>query len=367
MRRYAALEARTKKRAEAGLSRTLRSLDMQTATTGLLDGQRVNVFCSNDYLGLAHHPAVRAAYTGAGAGAARLISGNRPVHAALEAAISEWYGRPATLFSSGYHANLALMGAVLEPNDWVASDALNHASIIDGLRLAKAKRQILAHGDPSGLRADLRMAIVEGLYSMDGDTLAIGDYTGQHWLAVDEAHAVGVLGPEGRGVAAAQGVRPDFLVGTLGKALGVYGAFIVGPSALRAALINQGRSFIYTTGLPEPIAHAALVALALANDERRARLKNRVRRLREGLHQLGVPALGQDHIVPIVLGEQTMSVAQALSAHGHWVVGIRAPTVPAGSERLRITLSAAHTDDQIDGLLDALATVLKETPNVYTA
>jgi 8-amino-7-oxononanoate synthase len=202
---------------------------------------------------------------------------------------------------------------------------------------------------------------------MDGDTLAIGDYTGQHWLAVDEAHAVGVLGPEGRGVAAAQGVRPDFLVGTLGKALGVYGAFIVGPSALRAALINQGRSFIYTTGLPEPIAHAALVALALANDERRARLKNRVRRLREGLHQLGVPALGQDHIVPIVLGEQTMSVAQALSAHGHWVVGIRAPTVPAGSERLRITLSAAHTDDQIDGLLDALATVLKETPNVYTA
>jgi 8-amino-7-oxononanoate synthase len=162
-----------------------------------------------------------------------------------------------------------------------------------------------------------------------------------------------VLGPEGRGVAAAQGVRPDFLVGTLGKALGVYGAFIVGPSALRAALINQGRSFIYTTGLPEPIAHAALVALALANDERRARLKNRVRRLREGLHQLGIPALGQDHIVPIVLG--------------HWVVGIRAPTVPAGSERLRITLSAAHTDDQIDGLLDALATVLKETPNVYTA
>lgn len=364
MTRYAALSRRVAAINEAGLARQLRTLEMTGPTMGQLSGRPVHVFCSNDYLGLAHHPEVRAAHVGAGTGAARLISGNRPAHQELEAAISEWYGRPATLFSSGYHANLALMSTVLESGDRVASDALNHASIIDGLRLSRAERHILPHGDPTRIPPDTRMVVVEGLFSMDGDTVDLAQYTGaDRWLAVDEAHAVGALGPAGRGVAADQGVVPDFIVGTLGKALGVYGAFIVGPPDLRELLISQGRSFIYTTGLPESVARAATVALGLANAERRARLADRVRRLRTGLADLGLSAGGSAHIVPLGLGTRTMAVADALLARGHWVAGIRAPTVAPGTERLRITVSAAHTDDQIDGLLDALDAVLQEVPD----
>ena len=199
MSRFSALEERVEAVEAAGLRRTLRTLKMQDATTGWLDGGLVNVFCSNDYLGLSHHPDVLRACQGSGSGSSRLISGNRPAHACLEARLSTMYGRPATLFSSGYHANLALMSTVLRTDDVVCSDALNHASIIDGLRLSKAERKIVTHGDPSQLDSRARMVVVEGLYSMDGDTLSLEKYTGTHWLAVDEAHAVGVLGPQGRG------------------------------------------------------------------------------------------------------------------------------------------------------------------------
>jgi 8-amino-7-oxononanoate synthase len=313
------------------------------------------VFCSNDYLGLAQHPEVQAAYKGAGAGAARLISGNRPAHLALEAALSDLFGRPATLMSSGYHANLALLSTVVESQHVVASDALNHASIIDGLRLSRAKRVVIPHGDPGSVPSSARMAVVEGIYSMDGDILDLSLYQAPgRWLAVDEAHAFGALGPGGRGAAAAQGVEPDFLVGTLGKALGVYGAFVVGPPVLRELLLSQGRSFIFTTGLPEPVAAAALVALGLADDARRDKLAANVHRLRSGLAQLGLASESGNHIIPVVLAEQTMAVADALLERGFWVAGVRPPTVPAGRERLRITVSAAHTADQIDGLLDAL-------------
>jgi 8-amino-7-oxononanoate synthase len=364
MNRYAALTRRVAAINEAGLARSLRPLEMTGPTSGRLAGDEVQVFCSNDYLGLAQHPEVRAAYGGAGAGAARLISGDRPAHQALEATIGEWFGRPATLFSSGYHANLALMSTVLESGDHVASDALNHASIIDGLRLSRATRHVLDHGDSRSIPANARMVVVEGMYSMDGDVLDLRRYTDpDRWLAVDEAHAVGVLGPDGQGAAAAQGVVPDFIVGTLGKALGVYGAFVVGPPSLRELLVSRGRSFIYTTGLPEPVVRAASVAIRLATDERRARLSERVRRMRGGLRDLGIDAGGDAHIIPVGLGPRTMNVASALLARGYWVAGIRPPTVPQGTDRLRITVSAAHEDHQIDGLLSALDTVLRDTPD----
>lgn len=333
---------------------------MTDAVTGMLDGDPVTVFCSNDYLGLANHPDVASA--GGGAGSSRLISGNRPAHEALEQRLSALYGRPATLFSSGYHANLALMSTVLASGDVVASDALNHASIIDGLRLSKAERVILPHGDSSAVPADAKMAVVEGLYSMDGDVLQLGSYAGEHWLAVDEAHAFGVLGPEGRGAAADQGIEPDFVVGTLGKAIGAYGAFVVGPPSLRELFLSRGRAFIFTTGLPESVVRQAVAGLDLADSERRERLADRVDRLRRGLVDLGIEALGQHHVVPIVLGERTMAVAEGLLAKGFWAAGIRAPTVPAGQERIRITCSSEHTPLQIDQLLSALEQTLKELP-----
>ena len=176
-----------------GLRRSLRTLTMTSATTGDMAGAHVHVFCSNDYLGLAHHPDVIEAFKGSGSGASRLISGNRPAHQHLEERLSDLYGRPATLFSSGYHANLALMSTVLEGGDVVCSDALNHASIIDGLRLSKAHRKVIPHANPEEIDETARMVVVEGLYSMDGDTLTLADYRGEHWLAVDEAHSFGVL------------------------------------------------------------------------------------------------------------------------------------------------------------------------------
>jgi 8-amino-7-oxononanoate synthase len=331
---------------------------MITATTAEVEGRYVDVFCSNDYLGLAHHPDVRKAWRGAGAGSARLIAGDRPSHHALEEVLSDRYGRPVTLFTSGYHANLALMQVLLEEGDVAVSDAMNHASIIDGLRLSKATRVIAPHGTAE-VPAGARLVVTEGLFSMDGDVVDLprlgrSAAAAGAWLCVDEAHAVGVLGPGGRGASFGAGVVPDFVVGTLGKAFGSMGAFVVGPPALRTLLISQGRSFIFTTALPEPAARAAFVALRLADDGLRAQLAANVRRLRAGLWALGISAPGRDHIVPIVLGARTMAVAAALKARGVLVPGIRPPTVAPGAERLRITLSAAHTNAQIDHLLDAL-------------
>ena len=332
-----------------GLRRELRPLEMISATRARHAGRELVVFSSNDYLGLARDPRVRAAWTGGGAGSSRLISGSRPSHAELEAALSEHFGGAALVFSSGYQANLAVLTTLFEAGQVVASDRLNHASIIDGLRLSRAAVEIVEHGV---IWEGCDGVVVEGLYSMDGDRLRLRQVPG--WLVVDEAHAVGCLGPGGRGVAWDQGVRPDVLIGTFGKAYGAAGAFVVGPPELRELLISAGRSFVYTTALAEPAARAALAGFRAADEARREWLAGRVQRLRRGLHQLGLEALGHDHVVPVVLAERTMPVAAALSEAGYYVPGIRAPTVPAGQERLRISLSAAHTDDQIDGLLEAL-------------
>lgn len=362
---YAPLAARLATLEAQGRRRRLRALTMVSPTEARDEaGHPLVVFSSNDALGLAEHPELRAAWQGAGTGSARLISGDRPAHHELEEALSEHFGRPATLFSSGWHANLALLGTVVQRGELVASDALCHASIIDGVRLSRARKEILPHGVVGPLPAGCRLLVQEGLYSMDGDrpdlaAAAASARAAGAWLAVDEAHAVGALGPEGRGAAAAQGVIPDFLVGTLGKAYGAFGAFVVGPPELRELLISAGRTFIFTTGLPEPAARAALAGLRLATEARRQRLAARTRRFREGAAQLGLEVRGDAHICPVVLGHETMAAAGRLYEAGFYVPGIRAPTVPPGTERLRITLSAAHSEEQVDRLLDALADQLR--------
>ena len=356
--RYGPLLARVAALEAAGLRRELLALEPTGPTTARAAGQELTVFCSNDYLGLAQHPELREAFRGGGAGSARLVSGNRPAHAALEAALSERFGRPATLFSSGYAANLGLLTTVLQRGDRVVSDALNHASIIDGLRLTAAERTIVPHGSPAQL-SGARLAVTESLFSMDGDVAALESWTGEHWLAVDEAHAVGALGPDGRGVAAQQGVEPDFLVGTLGKAFGAAGAFVVGPEVLRPLLVSTARAFVYTTGLPEGVAAAALAGLRLATRERRERLAANAARLRSGLRQIGANVLGSAHILPVLTGERTMAVAARLRTAGIFAPGIRSPTVPRGLERVRLTASSEHTEAQIDRCVEAMDAALR--------
>ncbi len=358
MDRYAAWRARAEGITAEGLKRSLRAQIPTGPTTARIGANDYDVFSSNDYLGLAEHPEIRAAMGSGGAGAARLISGNRPEHDALEEALGAWMGRPATLFASGYLANVAVMTTLFGAGDLVASDALNHASIIDGLRLSKCRRAILPHGGTSVPEGTTGI-VVEGLYSMDGDAPDFaGMPKGPMWV-VDEAHAVGCLGPEGRGLAAAVGFIPDVVVGTLGKAFGAAGAFVIGPPEVRELLVSSARSFIYTTAMPAGVARAATVGLRLATQDRRDRLGSNTTRLREGLRQSGIEAGGVAHIVPIATGARTMEVAQHLFTLGVLVGAVRFPTVPRGQERLRLTVSAAHSHGQIDQLVENLVEVLK--------
>lgn len=337
-----------------GLTRTLRTLRPTGPTTGDLDGRPVIVACSNDYLGLAWDPEVRAAANGGGAGGSRLISGTRPVHRQLEEALEAHFGRPALLLGSGWHANVAVFSTVCEAGDVVASDALNHASIIDGLRLGRAERRVVPHLRPEAVPADARLVVVEGLFSMDGDVPPLRDYPDEPWLAVDEAHSVGCLGPGGRGVAAAQGVEPDILIGTFGKAYAAAGAFVVGPPELKRLLINAGRPFIFSTAPPEPVAAMALAGLRRADDFLRERLAANADRLRRNLGQLGWQVLGEHHILPVVVGERAMELSAHLLERGVFAPGIRFPTVPRGAERIRFTVSAVHTPEQLDRICDAM-------------
>ena len=335
---------------EEGLERRLRPLTMRDATRGEVDGRDVEVFSSNDYLGLAHHQEMRKAWKGGGAGSSRLIAGSRPSHRDLEDALEELFGKPALVFSSGYQANLAVMSTLFDASHTVGSDRFNHASIIDGLRLSACEVTITEHG-VFDLSADVQVA--EGLYSMDGDVVDLQQNPEQP-LVVDEAHAVGAVGPEGRGVCAQQGRDPDVLIGTFGKAYGAAGAFVVLDQDAKDLLISAGRSFIYTTALAEPAVRAAMLGLKLANDGRREKLAGNVKRFREGLKELGVTTRGDAHIVPVVLGDRTMEMAEALFSRGVYVPGIRYPTVARGDERLRFSLSSEHSDAAIDGALGAL-------------
>jgi glycine C-acetyltransferase/8-amino-7-oxononanoate synthase len=352
----------------SGLHRRLRLVESAQGPEVLLDGRPVLLLCSNNYLGLAGHPLVREAAAeaavrwGAGAGASRLISGSMGPHRELERRLAAFEGyEEALLFGSGYLANSGVIAALAGRDEVVFSDELNHASIIDGCRLARAETFVYRHADLDHLAWGLRSArkrasliVTDGLFSMDGDLAPLEglvDLARRHRcrLLVDEAHAIGTVGPGGRGTVAAAGFggEVDLLVGTLGKALGSYGAYVCASAETVEYLLNTARSFIFSTALPPPVVAAAGKALALleAEPEMVQRLGVNAAVLRQALEAEGLQVgLSQSQIVPVRVGgsEQAMRLSEALLEHGIFAQGIRPPTVPAGTSRLRFTAMSTH-------------------------
>jgi len=369
--------------AERGLLRSLEPLRGAAGVTAELGLERLINFSSNDYLGLAGDLRISSALGkgatrwGTGAGASRLVCGDFLPHRALEEELARFEGTEAALlFNSGYAANTGSLPVFAGPEDLILSDELNHASLIDACRLSRAKIQVYRHKDLGALdqalsRAHARRVVVvtDSVFSMDGDRAPLSGIAllcerfGALFF-VDEAHATGVLGPQGRGLCAEAGVAPDLRMATLSKAAGVLGAHVAASRAVCDLLLNRARPFVFSTALPPAIAHAALTALHLLagpeGDQRRARLQRNVQRLAAGLRELGLPAQTGSAILPVLLGLPSRAVAAAagLRARGLLVKAIRPPTVPDGTSRLRIALSAAHTDGQIDQLLGALREVL---------
>jgi 8-amino-7-oxononanoate synthase len=353
---------------ESGLRRRLRLVEGAQGPRIQLDGEAVLLLCSNNYLGLADHPRVREAAAeaalkwGAGAGAARLISGNMAPHRQLEERLACFKGYDAALlFGSGYLANVGVISALAGHGEVVFSDELNHASIVDGCRLARAETFVYRHGDTEHLAWGLKEAgerasliVTDGVFSMDGDVAPLDDLARLAFahgcrLMVDEAHATGAIGPGGRGSVAAAGLSGDVdvVVGTLGKALGSYGAYVCASVELSEYLLNTARPFIFSTALPPPALAAAIAALELleAEPERVERLRANAATLREGLAAEGLPASGApSQIVPLEVGdaERTMELCERLLERGVFAQGIRPPTVPAGSSRLRFSVMATH-------------------------
>ncbi|OYT71024.1 MAG: 8-amino-7-oxononanoate synthase [Chloracidobacterium sp. CP2_5A] len=374
----------------AGRWRELRLAQAPPTVTFLHSGRRWVNFSSNDYLGLATHPRLIAAAQaatarwGTGATASRLICGTLALHADLEAALVNFKvggrsGYRALLFNSGYHANLSLLTALADARDVVFSDALNHASLIDGCRLSRATVVVYRHNDVDDLRAKVaahrqarrKLIVTDAVFSMDGDVarlselLEVAEAAGA-WVALDEAHATGVLGPGGRGLAAtlAQDDRPLIAMGTLGKALGSFGAFVVAPSVVIELLINRARPFIFTTALPPAPAAAALEAVRMLteSDELTRALRANIVRMATAL---GFEPTWPTPIFPILFGTEqaTLAAMQALDERGFYVVGIRPPTVPPGASRLRLTVTAAHTEAQIAAVADAIQSLPRPAPS----
>jgi 8-amino-7-oxononanoate synthase len=346
------------------------------------DGRTLVDFSSNDYLGLAHHPAVAAAmsasaaHCGAGSAASHLVTGHGIEHERLEEELADFTRRErALLFSTGYMANLGVMTTLAHRGELVLLDRLNHASIIDGALLSGARLRRYRHADAADAERLLdegsdQAAIVatDGVFSMDGDVAPLGalakaSAAHQAWLVVDDAHGFGVLGQHGRGVTEELSAEEvPVLVGTLGKALGSFGAFVAGSRDLIELLIQKARSYIYTTALPQPVAAATRKALEIAQREpwRRERVLALTARFRQAARSVGLPLLESNTpIQPLVLGSSAAALAaqRELLQSGFKVVAIRAPTVPRGSERLRITFSAAHSEEQVDGLVEKLAEI----------
>ncbi len=322
---------------------------------------------------------------GLGAGAAHLVCGHSLEHSALEAELAEFLGRErALLFSSGYLANLGVISALAGRHQMVVADRLNHASLIDAAQLAGARLCRYAHGDATACARLLdseggaRLLVTDGVFSMDGDVAPLAALAPLAracgaWLVVDDAHGIGVLGTLGRGALELSDLDTTavpVLVGTLGKALGCFGAFVAGDAVLIETLIQRARTYIYTTALPPAIAAAARAALRLVQREpwRRQQLRGLVERFRAGATALALPLAGsQTPIQPLIVGDsaRAQALSEALMERGFWIGAIRPPTVPRGSARLRVTLSAAHDASQVDALLDALAEVFAlETAHV---
>lgn len=365
----------------AGLWRNLRIRDGLTTPVQQVDGRPVVAFCSNDYLGLAADPRLRLAVRrtlrtqALGAGAAHLINGHTRAHAELEEAIAAFTGRPrALLFSTGYMANLGVVQALLGRHDVAVADRLNHASLIDAVRLSGCRSLRYRHGALTQVQdllqqttGSTRLLITDGVFSMDGDLAPLPELAAlaqAHgaWLMVDDAHGIGVLGAQGGGSCAHFGLGPaevPILVGTFGKALGTSGAFVAGSHTLIEALLQLARSYLFTTAQPPALAVATRVALEIAREEdwRRTRLRERIQQWRKGLQQLGLPLPpGETPIQPLVLQDPHLATqtATALLQRGFLVPAIRPPTVPPGTSRLRVTLTALHTAEQVEALLDAL-------------
>jgi 8-amino-7-oxononanoate synthase len=371
---------------ERGLYRRMRMVAGPQGPRVMLDGRRVLLLCSNNYLGFADHPRVREAAAdaarrhGVGAGASRLVSGNMTLHRRLEERLAAFeQTERCVLFGSGYLANTGLIAALAREGEVVFSDALNHASIIDGCRLARAETFVYDHLDTEHLEWGLREArgrgsliVTDGVFSMDGDIAPLGEIAEladryDVRVMVDEAHATGVLGPGGRGSVAAAGLEGevDVIVGTLGKALGGYGAYVCCDSEMASYLVNTVRTLIFSTGPPPPSVAAALAALELLSEQPRLveRLLRNARALREALTAQGftVPA-GETQIVPLIAGEplRAVEICERALVRGVFAQAIRPPTVPAGGSRLRLAAMATHTPAELAWAAQQLADAARE-------
>jgi len=376
----ALLEPRLAALKQKSLYRLRRVLEGPQGPEVTLAGRRYLNFSSNDYLGLAAHPALAAATRrgleeyGTGGGAAHLVTGHSRAHHAFEEELAAFTGRErALLFSSGYMANLGIASALLKRGDRVFEDRLNHASLLDAGLLSGARFARYDHADAADLKAHLGAAeettlvMTDGVFSMDGDVAPLpeleqaAEATGA-FLMVDDAHGFGVLGKSGRGSLEHHGLGADavpVLMGTLGKACGGFGAFVAGSEALVESLIQSARTYIYTTAAPPALAEAGRAALQLVQNEswRREKLQALIARFRAGAAELGLALMESGTAIqPLIVGESAdaLALAAALQEQGILAVAIRPPTVPAGSARLRLTLTAAHSEAQVDRLLDAL-------------
>ncbi|ELQ6106455.1 8-amino-7-oxononanoate synthase [Cronobacter turicensis] len=341
-------------------------------------GVRYRNFSGNDYLGLSQHPALIAAWRqgaemfGVGSGASGHVSGYSGAHQSLENALAQWLGFDrALLFISGFAANQAVVAALMQQPDRILADRLSHASLLEAASHSPATLRRFAHNAPGALAAllgkpcdGLTLVFTEGVFSMDGDCAPLADIAGlaqgeQTLLMVDDAHGIGVLGREGRGSCDVAGIRPDLLLVTFGKAFGLSGAALLCSESMADYLLQTARHLIYSTAMPAAQAYALDAALTVVRegDDLRARLARNIARFRAGAASLPLTlADSQTAIQPLIVGENSaaLTLAEKLRERGCWATAIRPPTVPAGTARLRLTLSAAHQDDDIDALLEAL-------------
>jgi 8-amino-7-oxononanoate synthase len=341
-------------------------------------------FCSNDYLGLMDHPEVTRAFIaaaekyGVGSGASHLVTGHGPEHEALEEELAAFTGREkALVFSTGYMANLGVIGALADQKAVIISDKLNHASLIDGCRLSGAEVRRYRHGDSAhaaeliaAVAEETRLLVTDGVFSMDGDVAPLPDLAraaadSKAWLLVDDAHGLGVLGATGRGCCEHFGLgatEVPLLVGTFGKAFGTFGAFVAGDADLVEFLLQKSRTYIYTTALPPAVAAATRAALRVSAKDtwRREKACSLARRLRHALGDPDADTTPGTTIIPVIVGDagRALALSARLEAQGFLVTAIRPPTVPPGTARLRVTLSAAHEEAQVDALSNALAQAL---------
>ena len=387
------LQARLQQQRALNLYRSRKTVQSPQATCIQVDGKELLNFCSNDYLGLASHPDVTARLKqaadsfGVGSGASHLVNGHTAEHHALEQELAAFTGRErALLFSTGYMANMGVINALVGKGDLVLQDKLNHASLIDGGLLSSAAFARFNHSDMEHLQQRLvnsqsgqRLIATDGVFSMDGDLAKLpelADVSQQHnaWLFVDDAHGFGCIGEQGRGSVSHFGLDQDavpVLMGTLGKAFGTFGAFVAGSEPLIESLIQFSRTYIYTTAMPAAIAAASRCSLELliAGDQRRKHLNDLILQFRQGCHRLGLTLMDSTSpIQPVLVGDaqQAMNMSQLLMEKSCWVSAIRPPTVPQNTARLRVTLTASHTGEQVEQLLSAFAYALERMQSIET-